>query len=196
MNERERTGERPSDASFSLAAALEALLFTSDRPLTTAELQAVLECSEEEIAAALEAMAEHYTQARHALRIRRTHGGYELVVARPWRPLLMKFREHRDRRKLSPAVLETLAVIAYHQPITVQEISSMRGVDASYACRKLIELNLIRVVGRKPAPGRPRMFGTTPAFLDLLGIRSVDDLPPWEAFLEDKEIRASWDEET
>lgn len=177
-----------------LVSALEALLFTSDKPLSPEDIAKVLDVTPKDVEQAATSLENHLSIGEHGVILRRVRTGYELVAHPRWHNLIQRFRENRNRLQLSRSLLETLAIIAYKQPLTVPEITAMRGVDASRACKTLLHLDLVRVVGRKKAPGRPRLLGTTPSFLTLLGLNSLEDLLPWETFVDDNESEVPFDD--
>lgn len=160
-------------------AAVEALLFVSDGPLTEPELARALLCSPEEVAEALEALTKRLDYCSSGLQVIRIAGGYQLCT-RPVHAEAIARLLARESGKLSRAALETLAVIAYRQPITQPEIESIRGVACTSVIKTLLERNLISEQGRKPTPGRPILYGTTPSFLHYFGLQSLSELPPLE----------------
>jgi segregation and condensation protein B len=167
--------------STSLKSILESLIFVSLDPLTLEKIKSVLsEFSEEKIAAALKELAEDYSSQNRGIQITKSAGGY-LFSTRPdldeWITLLLR----ADRKnKLSPAALETLSTIAYHQPMTLAEISAMRGVDASYSLKTLLQKKLVKITGRKKGPGKPLIYRTSEKFLTYFGLDSLKDLPSKE----------------
>ena len=159
-----------------LVAALEALLFAAPEPVSLDQLAAALEVEPPLVAAALEQLERHYAEG-HGVELRQVAGGYRLVT----RPEFAAFIErlHRPRRpSLSRAALETLAIIAYRQPITRAEIEAVRGVSVESPLATLLEQGLIAEVGRRDGPGRPILYGTTPRFLEAFGLRDLSQLPP------------------
>ncbi|RUM87929.1 MAG: SMC-Scp complex subunit ScpB [Thermodesulfatator sp.] len=159
-----------------LKAVLEALLFVAGRAVRVKELREVLpEASEREILEALEELAQDY--AGRGLRIREVAGGFRLETVPEVAERVRAFLKPRPRR-LSRAALETLAIVAYHQPVTRAEIERLRGVDSSGPLKLLLEERLVRIVGRKAVPGRPLLYGTTSKFLEVFGLKSLEDLPP------------------
>lgn len=164
-----------------LKAIVEALIFASPDPLTPRVLYTLLESEpREDIDAALAAVKAEWAERRGGLTLVEVAGGYQ-IVTRPelsdWVRRL--FHEHRTM-KLSVQALETLAVIAYKQPITAPEIAEIRGVNATGVLGTLLERRLIKIVGRKPVVGRPFMYATTREFLDRFGLRDLSDLPKIE----------------
>ncbi|GAB4372351.1 MAG: hypothetical protein Kow0062_08630 [Acidobacteriota bacterium] len=165
-----------------ILAVLEAMLFASPEPLTTKEIAAALDgVDEQTVEHSLECLARALRAPDRGLRLEKVAGGYRLVT-RPdlAEPLRALFR-YRNRKRLTPASLDVLAIVAYAQPITAPEIQEIRGTDPSWALRQLLERRLIRVVGRKRVVGRPMLYGTTREFLLHFGLDSLEDLPPVEA---------------
>jgi segregation and condensation protein B len=161
-------------------AALEALLFASDAPLELARIAEVLELPTEEARAAVEALRAACDLPGRGLAVVDVAGGVRLVTRSELAPLLFKLQRLRLKSRLSRAAIETLAIIAYRQPIARPEIEQLRGVNADAAVLALLERRLIRVVGRKAGPGRPILYGTTREFLEHFGLRDLGDLPPFE----------------
>jgi len=164
-----------------LAQLLEAALFSACRPLTAEEL-AVLDAdsSPAEVRVALEQLREHYDFNQHGVELVEMAGGYQ-ILTRPVHAAAIERAQFSVRTpKLTAATLETLAVIAYRQPVGRLEIEEIRGVSAGGVLRSLQERGLIEVVGRSEALGRPLLYGTAPLFLELLGLRDLTDLPKAE----------------
>ena len=163
--------------SSEAVAILEALLFTADEPLAPEQIAAIFEDRPpEEVQTLAEALNERYGAAGAGLQVQEVAGGLRLTT----RPDLAGWVQRLNRvrpARLSRAALETLAVIAYRQPITKAEIEGVRGVSADGVLRTLLERDLIRVVGRKPDVGRPILYGTTRAFLEHFGFKDLTDLP-------------------
>ena len=164
-----------------LAQLLEAALFSASRPLTADELATLdADATPADVRVALEQLREHYDFNQHGIELVELAGGYQ-VLTRPVYAAAIE-RAHFSVRapKLTSATLETLAVIAYRQPVGRIEIEEIRGVSAGGVLRSLQERGLIEVVGRSEALGRPLLYGTTPLFLELLGLRDLADLPKAE----------------
>jgi segregation and condensation protein B len=157
---------------------LEALLFLTDEPLPTDALAEVLEHDAGQVEVALEALAATYRTEGRGIEVRRAAGGWRMYTAAGARPVLERWALLGRTGRLTQAALETLAVVAYKQPIGRQEIGDIRGVNADAAVRSLVARGFIREVGRDPGPGQAALFGTTPLLLERLGIDSLDDLPP------------------
>jgi len=163
-----------------IQAALEALLFASDAPLELARIAEVLELDPGEVRAALDALRAACDQPGRGLAVAEVAGGYRLVTRAELAPVLLRLQRLRLKSRLSRAALETLAIIAYRQPISRPEIEQLRGVSADAVATHLLERRLIRVVGRKNTPGRPILYGTTREFLEHFGLRDLGELPPFE----------------
>jgi segregation and condensation protein B len=164
-----------------LAQLLEAALFCAARPLTVEEL-AVLDpdAGAAEVRVALEQLREHYDFNQHGVELAELAGGYQLVTRPAFAAAIERAQFSTRAPKLTAATLETLAVIAYRQPVGRIEIEEIRGVSAGGVLRSLQERGLIEVVGRSEALGRPLLYGTTPLFLELLGLRDLSELPKTE----------------
>jgi segregation and condensation protein B len=160
-----------------LKPILESLLFASEGPVTLPRLGEVLEGVERsEIAAALQELQTEYDVAGRGFRIAEVAGGYQMQTARENADWVKRL--YRDRpARMSRATLETLAIIAYKQPITRAEIEAIRGVDVDGVVATLLDRRLIRIVARKDVPGRPFLYGTTPEFLQLFNLKDLSHLP-------------------
>ena len=162
--------------SLSMAARLEGLLFVADGPIPVGRLAEVLEIPAAQVERAL---AELEAEASgRGLRLLRSGGQVQLVTAPELAPLIERMLGLQSQMRCSPAALETLAIIAYRQPITRPEIEAVRGVNCDGVLRTLLSAGLIEEVGRAPTVGRPILFGTTFEFLQRFGLRSLYDLPP------------------
>lgn len=164
-----------------LAQLLEAALFSASRPLTAEELATLdADASPADVRVALEQLRERYDFNQHGVELVEMAGGYQ-ILTRPVHAAAIERAQFSVRTpKLTAATLETLAVIAYRQPVGRLEIEEIRGVSAAGVLRSLQERGLIEVVGRSEALGRPLLYGTTPLFLELLGLRDLADLPKAE----------------
>ena len=159
------------------AGLVEAVLFLESEPLELNLLAKATELSKEVVIEALAQLREEYSRPEHGLEIAEIAGGYAFV---PKAELWVKLRERygkKNEHRLSRAALETLAIVAYSQPITRGEIENIRGVQADTMIRQLIARNLIREVGKKDAPGKPTQYGTTKDFLKIFHLSSIADLP-------------------
>jgi segregation and condensation protein B len=163
---------------------IEALLFASDSPLETERIQELLELRDAAEAHTLvEALRSRYDAESRPLQIVQAAGGYRMVTRPELAPWLVRLARSRTRSRLSRPALETLAVIAYRQPISRPEIESVRGVNSEGVLDHLLERRMIRISGRKDAPGRPFLYETTREFLVAFGLGGLSDLPRVEGDL-------------
>ncbi|HOW84737.1 MAG TPA: SMC-Scp complex subunit ScpB [Candidatus Aminicenantes bacterium] len=161
-----------------LKALVEALIFVSQEPLTPERLAAVLEgVPAEEIQAAVEALAAESEAEGRGVHIIRSGGGWLFATKPAHDREVRRLLQIERKNRLSSAGLETLAAIAYRQPVTQSEISAIRGVDSTGSLKTLLDKKLIKIVGRKKAPGNPLVYRTSDEFLLYLGLDSLDDLP-------------------
>jgi segregation and condensation protein B len=160
-----------------LKSILESLLFASEGPVTIHRLGEVLEGVERsEISSALQELQAEYDAGGRGFRLAEVAGGYQMQTARENADWVKKL--YRDRpQRMSRATLETLAIVAYKQPITRAEIEAIRGVDVDGVVATLLDRRLIRIVARKDVPGRPFLYGTTPEFLQLFNLKDLSHLP-------------------
>ena len=164
-----------------LAQLLEAALFSASRPLTADELASLdADATPADVRVALEQLREHYDFNQHGIELVELAGGYQILTRPVYAAAIERAQFSVRAPKLTAATLETLAVIAYRQPVGRIEIEEIRGVSAGGVLRSLQERGLIEVVGRSEALGRPLLYGTTPLFLELLGLRDLTDLPKAE----------------
>ena len=164
-----------------LKEIIEALIFISVEPLTAEKMKEVLtDVPEPDIAQALQELVTRYESADGAIRIIQTAGGYVFSTKPAYDPHVRRLLQIERKKKLSSQALETLSAVAYHQPVTQSEISAIRGVDSTYALHTLLENKLIKIVGRKEAPGRPLLYRTTEKFLAYFGLNAIEDLPSEE----------------
>ncbi len=159
------------------AAFVEAVLFLESEPVDAAVLGRITGLNRAQVLDAIEELRRSYAAGAHGLEIAELGGGYTFVVKQKLWDLLKPRYGKRSEAKLSRAALETLSIIAYSQPVTRQEIESIRGVSADGMIKLLASNNLIREVGKKQAPGRPVQFGTTKEFLKVFRLASIADLP-------------------
>ena len=159
---------------------LEAVLFASDEALTTARLADIVETSAKQIRQYIENLNEKYKANNNAFRIEQIAGGYQMLTLSPYNLWLKKLLRVRDDSKLSPAALETLAIIAYKQPVIRADIEAIRGVAVGDIVRNLMYKGLVKIVGRAEVLGRPMLYGTTKKFLETFGLNSLKDLPKIE----------------
>jgi len=159
----------------------EALLFVTHRPVKVSEIIKVLgdtlAVSRYAVVAALEELKVDYIQSQRSYRLVEIAGGYQLRTQPEFAPYITRFLAGQERTRLSRAALETLAIVAYRQPVTRSQVESIRGVDVGGILRMFQERGLIKVVGRSNSPGRPFLYGTTTLFLEHFGLNSLSDLP-------------------
>ena len=169
-----------------MEAVVEAILFVATEPIASERLLAVFEEGErDEAMAALQSVLERHAAGEgRGLMIEEVGGGFRLVTRPELNGWLRRFYEASGGNKLSMAALETLAIIAYRQPMTGPEIQDLRGKSPAGVLKTLLERRLIRITGRKPVVGNPFLYGTTREFLMHFGLRSLKDLPPLEEFEE------------
>jgi segregation and condensation protein B len=162
---------------------LEALLFVADEPLSVDALAEVLELEPEVVEATLEELAATFEADGRGMTIQRVAGGWRMYTAAAARPVLERWALLGRTGRLTQAALETLAVIAYKQPISRQDVGDIRGVNADGAVRSLVARGFVTEVGRDAGPGQAVLYGTTPTLLERLGLDSLDDLPPLTDYL-------------
>ena len=161
-----------------LAQLLEAALFSASRPLAAEELSTLdPEASLADVRMSLDQLREHYDFSQHGVELVELAGGWQIVTRAVHAAAIERAQFSVRAPRLSAATLETLAVISYRQPVGRAEIEEIRGVSAGGVLRTLQERGLIEVVGRAEGLGRPLLYGTTPLFLELLGLRDLSDLP-------------------
>jgi segregation and condensation protein B len=163
---------------------VEALLFASDTPLEADRIREVLDLTDTvEARALVDELRSRYIAADSALAIAEVGGGYRMVTRPEIAPWLLKLAKTRTRARLSRPALETLAIVAYRQPASRPEVDAIRGVNSEAVLDNLLDRRLIRIAGRKDAPGRPFLYETTREFLVAFGLRDVGDLPKVEGEL-------------
>ena len=168
-----------------LKAILEALLFVSPEPVPVARLVSILgTVSKAEVVQALGILTHDLDQDGRGVQLVQVAGGYRLVTKQEYGPWLKRMDKAKAAQKLSRSALESLAIIAYKQPLVRSEIEEIRGVETSGVLRTLCERKLVRIVGRKDVPGRPIMYGTTKFFLEHFGLQDLSQLPPLREFKE------------
>lgn len=161
-----------------LKRIIEAILFVSDKPVTLTEIKDVIEEADLElIKQALYSLKEEYESLNKGLRINEVAGGFRIATDASLAMWLNRLYKSRFTEKLTKPSLETLSIIAYKQPITRLEIEQIRGVNVDGVIKTLLERELIRIVGRKEAIGRPLLYGTTSQFLEYFGLNSLSELP-------------------
>lgn len=171
-----RTG-RPQAEASKLKPILEALIFVSEQPISLDKMAGVLpDCPKKKLKELLAELVQDYEERGAALEIVEVANGYQFRTRVEFAPWLGRLRQQKFAR-LSRAALETLAIVAYRQPVTRAEAESIRGVDSGAVLGTLMERGLLRILGRKEVPGRPILYGTTQEFLELFGLKNLKDLP-------------------
>lgn len=165
-----------------LRAALEAILFVSNEPVKVEDLAEAIEEPADAIAAQLEAMRGELDSSPRGFVLEQAAGGWRFATRAEHDAILRKFFEKKGEHRLSIAALETLAIVAYRQPITAPELSDIRGVNSTAVIRTLLERHMIRVSGRKEVVGSPFLYRTTREFLVHFGLNDIRDLPRLEEF--------------
>lgn len=170
---------------------VEALLFASDTPLEAERIREVLDLPDaHEASRLIEELRARYEASSQGLQIVEVGGGYRMVTRPEVAPWLVRLARARTRTRLSRPALEALAIVAYKQPVSRPEIDAVRGVNSEGVLDNLLERRLIRITGRKEAPGRPYLFETTREFLVAFGLRDIGDLPKVEGELVIPELAA------
>jgi len=174
--------QKAARAPGKLVAVVEALIFVADEPITVKLLAEVLDEDRESVQSAVESLKDEYEARESGLQIREIAGGYHIATRTELHEDVRKFLKTRPSAKLSLASLETLAVIAYKQPVTVPEILEIRGVQSASAIKTLLEKRLIVTKGHKETVGRPMQYGTSKDFLIQFGLNDLSELPSIEDF--------------
>jgi len=171
-----------------LKGILEAILFVSGEPLSVDRILGVLEgVARVELVSALRALQADYAVEGRGLQLVEVAGGFQITTRPDCAPWIKRLERAREGAKLSRSAMETLAIVAYKQPVVRADIEEIRGVDSAAVLKTLLVRRLVRIVGRKDAPGRPIMYGTTRQFLQAFGLKDLSDLPPLRDLKELKE---------
>lgn len=156
---------------------VEALLFASPEPLSQTRVNSVFEEDPPKLIPLIKKLKSKYERENHSIEIRRVAGGFQLTTKATYSPWVRRLIKSPGRLSLSPAALESMAIVAYKQPVTRFEIESIRGVDCSGVLKTLLSRQLVRIRGRAEGPGRPLLYGTTDQFLEHFGLDRLSDLP-------------------
>lgn len=180
----ERSASQSAETDHTLEEAAEAIIFAADEPVSSARIADIVaevtgtpDVSAEDVDAAVRRLNEEYQGASRALEIHEWGGGYRMATRSTLSPFVKTLFVGEQETSLSRSLMETLAVIAYRQPVTRPEVDFIRGVNSDYAIRKLLEMELVDVEGRADSLGRPLLYETTPLFLEQFGLSSLEDLP-------------------
>jgi segregation and condensation protein B len=171
---------------------VEALIFASPQPVSAHDMKAVMEeafqaeVKESDILQAIQDLKAHFQQELYAFELVEIAGGWQFLTKGAYHTTVAIHLRQATKKRLSQAALETLALIAYKQPVSRPEIEEIRGVNCDYAIQKLLEKELVFIAGRSEGPGRPLLYGTTEKFMDYLGINSLTDLPKPKDFKDDE----------
>lgn len=168
------------EIEVTVGSVIEAVLFASDEPLTGDRLGKIAETGTKQVRQCVETLNQKYKDNGSAFRIETIAGGYQMLTLSPYNHWLKKLLRARSDSKLTPAALETLAIIAYKQPIIRADVEVIRGVAAGEMIRSLMYKRLVKIIGRAEILGRPMLYGTTKKFLETFGLNSLKDLPKIE----------------
>ena len=167
-------------------SAVEVLLFLSGEPITPSSVKDILELPEPEIKRLMDELIAQYKERNTGILIVEIANGYQMVTNPEYAEWVRKFKSIHMASRLSVPALETLAIIAYKQPIIRAEIEQLRGVNSDSAIRTLLEKRLVKVMGRKETPGRPFLYGTTKEFLQYFGLKDLTELPTLKDFVREE----------
>jgi segregation and condensation protein B len=170
----------PQSETPTVESVIEAILFATDEPLTDGKLASIVETTAKQVRESVESLNAKYAANHSAFRIEQIAGGYQMLTLNLYNPWLKKMLRARSDSKLSPAAMETLAIIAYKQPIIRADIEAIRGVAVGEVIRSLMYKGLVKIAGRAEILGRPMLYGTTKKFLEVFGLNSLKDLPKAE----------------
>lgn len=179
---------------------IEALIFASEQSISTKEIQEVLrstfeeELSNDVIEQHILAIEAKYAEHHFAIGLMRLNGGYQFLSKTAFFPVINQLQIHRSKKKLSQAALETLAIIAYQEPITKLEVEQIRGVNCDYSIRMLLEKELITILGKADSVGRPLLYGVSSLFQDYFGVNSKSDLPKLKDVISEENFIGSSEE--
>jgi segregation and condensation protein B len=167
---------------------IEALIFVSEQSIRSEEIIYCLQSafsqdfSEDEINGHIQNITNKYQDKRFAMEVVKLNNGYQFLTKKNYHMVISLLQAQRSKKKLSQAALETLAIIAYKQPVTKPDIEQIRGVNCDYSIQKLLEKELISIIGKSEAIGKPILYGTSTLFMDYFGINNINDLPQIKDF--------------
>ncbi len=173
-----------------LAQHIESLIFSADTPIS---LKEIIDClteafglqfHESDVLDAINSLKERYQEASFSIEPLEIAGGYQFLTKGAYHNTVGVYLKQTMKKRLSRSALETLSIIAYKQPVTKSELERIRGVNCDYAIQKLLEKELVAILGRSDGPGRPLLYGTSDKFMDYFGLKSLDDLPKPKEFRE------------
>ncbi len=182
QEEEEQADLSRQDRDFepTVESVVEAVLFASDEPLTAARLAKIVEADVKQVRRHIKNLNKKYQANNNAFRIEQIAGGFQMLTLSPYNHWLKKLLRVRSDTRLSAAAMETLAIIAYKQPVIRADIEAIRGVAAGEVIRSLCYKGLVKIIGRAEILGRPMLYGTTKKFLELFGLNTLKDLPKIE----------------
>jgi len=172
--------EETDEEAPTVESVIEAILFATDEPLTESRLANIVETTNKQVRQCITDLNEKYEKNHNAFRIEQIAGGHQMLTLSTYNTWLRRMLRVRSDNKLSPAALETLAIIAYKQPVIRVDIEAIRGVAVGEVIRSLMYKGLVKIVGRAEILGRPMLYGTTKKFLEVFGLNSLKDLPKVE----------------
>ncbi|MDO5301005.1 MAG: SMC-Scp complex subunit ScpB [Tissierellia bacterium] len=178
-------------SSLSTKAKVEAFLFSWAEPVTVSEISEALSCSQEEVREALSQLTAELASGERGIRLVEFDDSYQFSTKPEAYAAIEAYAHRREEKRLSNAALETLAIIAYRQPVVKAEIEQVRGVRADRIVKSLLDAGLIQVLGEREAPGRPKIYGTTSGFLKKFGLKNLEQLPKIEPPEEQLEMEES-----
>lgn len=162
---------------------IEALIFSSEQSIRIEEITYCLQAAfsadfdTNEVLAHINNITAKYSAAQFAIELVKINNGYQFLTKKAYHPVISMLQAQRAKKKLSQAAMETLAIIAYKQPVTKTEIEQIRGVNCDYSIQKLLEKEMITIAGKSDAVGKPILYGTSNLFMDYFGVNSVNELP-------------------
>lgn len=162
---------------------IEALIFASEQGIRVEEIIYCLQAAAErdftidEIKASLSNIQQKYQDENLAIELVNINNGYQFLTKKTYHPVISLLQLQRSKKKLSQAALETLAIVAYKQPVTKTDVEQIRGVNCDYSIQKLLEKELIAITGKSEGVGKPLLYGTSPLFMDYFGINNIEELP-------------------
>ena len=172
---------------------IEALVFCADEPISEKDLTAALretldeDIAPKEVRIALDELREKYEQSEHALELVEIAEGYQFLTKESFQAVVGTYLKQHSGKKLSKAAMETLSIIAYKQPVTKGVVERIRGVNCDYTIQKLLDKELVAIIGREDGPGRPLIYATSDKFMNYFGLKSIDDLPQLKDIQSDAE---------
>jgi len=177
IEEQTDLSQTSAEGELTMESVTEAVLFASDESLTAARLADIVGTSVKQLRQHIKNLNDKYQANNNAFRIEQIAGGYQMLTLSDYNHWLKKLLRVRSDTKLSPAALETLAIIAYKQPVIRADVEAIRGVQVGEIIRNLMYKGLVKIVGRAEVLGRPMLYGTTKKFLEIFGLNSLKDLP-------------------